>query len=44
MEHGMPILVFNYRREGNIEKAVAGERPGTFVGPRRDGLPAAGPA
>ena len=25
-EHGMPILVFNYRREGMIERAVAGER------------------
>ena len=44
MEHGMPILVFNYRREGNIERAVAGARLGTFVGPRRDGQPAAGPA
>ena len=43
MEHGMPILVFNYRREGNIERAVAGERLGTFVGPRRDEGSAAGP-
>ena len=42
MEHGMPILVFNYRREGNIERAVAGERIGTFVGPRREAEPAAG--
>ena len=37
MEHGMPILVFNYRREGNIERAVTGERIGTFVGSKRDG-------
>jgi uridylate kinase len=35
MEHGMPILVFNYRREGTIERAVAGERLGTIVGQRR---------
>jgi uridylate kinase len=42
MEHRMPILVFNYRREGNIERAVAGERLGTFVGPRRDAEPNAG--
>ena len=37
MEHGMPILVFNYRRDGNIERAVAGERIGTIVSGRRDG-------
>jgi uridylate kinase len=35
MEHGMPILVFNYRREGMIERAVAGERIGTIIGQRR---------
>ncbi|MFN9367608.1 MAG: UMP kinase [Planctomycetia bacterium] len=34
MEHGMPILVFNYRRDGNIERAVAGERIGTLIGRR----------
>jgi uridylate kinase len=27
----MPILVFNYRTDGNIERAVAGERLGTLV-------------
>jgi uridylate kinase len=42
MEHAMPILVFNYRREGNIERAVAGERLGTLVGLRRDEDAAAG--
>jgi uridylate kinase len=36
MEHAMPILVFNYRREGNIERAVSGERVGTLVGVRRE--------
>ena len=35
MEHGMPILVFNYRRDGNIERAVAGERIGTLIGTAR---------
>jgi uridylate kinase len=32
MEHRMPILVFNYKKEGNIERAIAGERIGTLVG------------
>jgi len=31
MEHDMPILVFNYKKAGNIEKAVAGERVGTVI-------------
>jgi uridylate kinase len=31
-EGRMPILVFNFKREGNIERAVAGERIGTLVG------------
>ncbi len=31
MEHDLPILVFNYRKEGNIEKAVRGERIGTLI-------------
>jgi len=35
MEHAMPILVFNYRKDGNIERAVAGEKLGTLVGCRR---------
>jgi len=32
-EHGIPIVVFNYRKTGNIERAVAGERIGTRVLP-----------
>lgn len=32
MQHHMPILVFNYKREGNIERAIAGDRIGTLVG------------
>lgn len=35
-EHSMPILVFNYRTDGNIERAVAGERLGTLVTSRVD--------
>ena len=32
MEHNMPILVFNFKKEGNIERAVAGEQVGTRIG------------
>ena len=31
MEYDMPILVFNFRKEGNIEAAVLGQRVGTLV-------------
>src|SRR5262245_30951875 len=31
MEHNLPILVFNYRQDGNIERAVRGEDVGTLV-------------
>jgi uridylate kinase len=31
MEHNKPILVFNYRKEGNIQRAVRGEVLGTLV-------------
>ena len=31
MEHDLPILVFNCRQAGNIERAVLGERVGTVV-------------
>ncbi len=33
MERSMPILVFNYRKDGNIQRAVRGEKVGTLVGP-----------
>lgn len=32
MEHNMPILVFNFRKEGNIVRAVRGEKVGTCIG------------
>ena len=31
MEHDLPIMVFNYRQDGNIERAVRGETIGTRV-------------
>ena len=31
MEHRLPIIVFNLRREGNIVKAVSGESIGTII-------------
>jgi uridylate kinase len=31
MEYQLPILVFNFRKEGNIEQAVLGRRVGTLV-------------
>lgn len=31
MEHGIPILVFNFQTEGNIQRAILGERIGTLV-------------
>ena len=27
----MPIMVFNYLKDGNIEKAVTGEKIGTLI-------------
>ena len=32
MEHDMPILVFNFQKEGNIQRAVTGEQLGTRIG------------
>lgn len=32
-EHGMPILVFNFKTDGNIQKAVRGEQVGTLIAP-----------
>ncbi len=30
-EHHMPVVVFNYRKEGNIQRAVQGEKVGTRI-------------
>jgi uridylate kinase len=32
MDNKIPIMVFNYLKEGNIERAVQGDRVGTIVG------------
>ena len=31
MEHKIPVLVFNYQTEGNIQRAIRGEKVGTLV-------------
>jgi len=31
MEYEMPIMVFNFKKKGSIERAVQGERVGTLV-------------
>ena len=36
MEHDMPIMIFNYQKEGNIQKAIDGERIGTIVHSKTD--------
>ncbi len=32
MDHKLPIIVFSLKKEGNILKAVCGERVGTYIG------------
>ena len=32
-EHEKPILVFNFKKDGNIVKAVSGDKVGTWIGP-----------
>jgi len=32
MDNGIPLVVFNLNREGNIKRAVLGEKVGTYVG------------
>ena len=31
MDNSLPILVFNFRKDGNIEDAVLGQRVGTLI-------------
>jgi uridylate kinase len=35
MQYDMPIMVFNFRKAGNIEQAVLGHRVGTLVGGKK---------
>lgn len=30
-EHGMPLLVFNYQKNGNIQRVIQGEAVGTYI-------------
>jgi uridylate kinase len=39
MDNNMPIIVFNLLTEGNIARAVSGERIGTLVSTPADGVP-----
>ena len=32
MEHKMPILIFNFKKSGNIARALSGESVGTTIG------------
>jgi len=34
-EHGMPILVFNFQKDGNIQRAVSGDKVGTLIGSKK---------
>ena len=36
MEHDVPILVFNFNKEGNIQRAVAGQSVGTIIRSKAD--------
>ena len=36
-QYQMPILVFNFRKQGNIERAVCGERVGTLIRDKNSG-------
>ena len=35
MEHDMPLMVFNFKKDGNIQKAVAGEQVGTLISSKK---------
>ncbi len=35
MEHKLPVMVFNYQTEGNIQRAVAGEKIGTLISSKK---------
>lgn len=35
-EHNLPVLVFNFKKDGNIVKAVSGQRVGTRIGAKED--------
>ena len=38
MEHQLPVLVFNFKKTGNIQKAIRGDAVGTLVGGRKEAV------
>ena len=34
-EHEKPILVFNFKKDGNIVRAISGDTVGTWIGPKK---------
>jgi len=40
MEHAMPIMVFNFQKEGNIQRAIRGQNIGTVIGGKRQSVAA----
>jgi len=36
MDNSLPIVVFNLKKPGNIEKAVSGKKIGTYIGVKKD--------
>ena len=42
LDNSLPILVFNFKKEGNIERAIAGERIGTWISTAARPVAAAG--
>lgn len=38
-EQNIPVLVFDFKRQGNIRRAISGEKIGTLVLPARDNKP-----
>jgi len=36
MDNGMPIIVFNLKKKGNIARVLLGEKIGTLVGEPKD--------
>jgi uridylate kinase len=39
MEHQVPIIVFNFQKPGNIQRAIRGERVGTLISSEIDEKP-----
>ncbi len=39
MEHNKPVMVFNYLKEGNIQRAIAGEKIGTLISSKTESVP-----